>query len=299
MANQFPIITPGCTIHSLISADTPLIEVGTKNSIVLPFLESSQVAATIGDRIGKGEVARIHLVKDINPERVYRIIPMENFKNGDEIRICQIAANAGVAPAVYGSFVVGANSSQYVFIEMDLVGKSLSQQRKDLYKEKHVTAAVQQEAEPDEDPSLKAKKLALKEIQAKVEAEAAERWTAIDITQPELPFKEAIKALYGSEEEYYYQLFSALQTLAKRNVAYLDTNCGNIIPTGKKVMLIDFDYAELASRVSEAASRILRSFIRLDLDHFENLATTDESRELIHWFKIKETEESDYQLSLN
>lgn len=299
MANQFPTITSACTIHSLIPADTQLFEVGIKNPIALPLLASSQIAATVGGRIGKGDVARIHQVKDTNPERVYRIIPMENFKNGNEIRISNIAAETGVSPAVYGSFaVVNVDSSQFVFIEMDRVGKSLSQHRKDLYKEKHVEAAVEPEAEPEEDPALAAKRQALKEIQAKVEAEAASRFTVIDITQPELPFKETIETLYGSEEEYYCQLFTALQTLAKHKIAFLDTNCDNIIPTGKKVMLLDFDCAELASRVSEAASRILKSLIRFDLKRFEDLATTNESLELAHWFRAQATEELLYQLSL-
>ena len=57
--------------------------------------------------------------------RFYKIFQAKNLKDGDQIRISEIAGRLGVGPILYGAFSVQNGDKNLVVLEMDYAGKSL------------------------------------------------------------------------------------------------------------------------------------------------------------------------------
>jgi hypothetical protein len=271
-------ITNSCMVRAAAQNSEHLIDIGKQNPIPLPDLMMSDFRPTLGEKIGRGDVGQIFKVKGSNPPKVYKIIPIKNFKDGNEIRISMIAGTTGISPVFHGAFVV---EGQFIVIEMDQVGKSLNRWRIDLASD----------AASDLDPILEAEKQAFKELQEK-----AEDFAAVIIKQPKkLSFEAAVEKLYETEEAFYFKLFSKIKGLAERNIAFLDTNLGNIIPNiekGGDLMLLDFDCAQLTERTSQAAEQVLcGNYTSPLLKTFSEIAKKPESQELISWFKKQALEE--------
>jgi predicted Ser/Thr protein kinase len=270
-----------------LSSELPTQKVGSKYSIDLPIIDIARIGRTIGKKIAQGGFGGIYKVNGSMPQRVYKIIGLDQFANGNEIRIAKIAAELGVAPAFYGACVVKQGADQFVFMEMDFAGKSLFRWMEDLAQEADVTKA----ALVEESSSQKAREAAMKELMERKD-DSGMGYTVVAVEQtPSLSMEAAVDKLYPSREAFFFQLFSTLKQLAEKNIAYMDTNCGNLIPNQEKeLQLIDFDSAKFLDSPEEAADYLLRGMYN-DM-HFKDFRAlsdlSDESRELIRWFQTQQ-----------
>ncbi len=116
-----------------LSPKLPTRLAGRENPIKLPLIEGAAIFHSIGKRIAHGSNGEIYNVDGSNPPRVYKVIPITRFFDGNEIRVCKIAAQIGVAPAFYGACLLVQEEYKFVVvIEMDYGGNSLSRLIRDL-----------------------------------------------------------------------------------------------------------------------------------------------------------------------
>src|SRR5258708_30999676 len=80
--------------------------VGKDSPIDLSLMGMDQIAKTIDKQIFCCNSKIFFTVRGCVPPRIYKFIPIEEFKSGNEIRISQIAGNIGAAPAFYSAFAV-------------------------------------------------------------------------------------------------------------------------------------------------------------------------------------------------
>lgn len=263
------------------------VVVGQKNIITLPLV-GDEIFKTIGEKIAEGDYTAVYRLKGSFPPRVYKIIHCNRFRNGNEIRFLEIAARAGVAPTFHRAFVAKYKAAtherdQYVFIEMDEAGQSWDKWREKLAEERRSQGN-------QEEGAMSAELRAARELIEKIEAQLdAERDSfAPNVMRKRISSKKAIEKLFGSQEAFYYELFSKLKTLAENNIVYDDAHEGNIVIDGKKkkLLLIDFGKAEKVANVSLAASQMMQSvYNRFYYNHFSSLPNLSaESKELIKWF---------------
>ncbi|WP_420422262.1 hypothetical protein [Simkania sp.] len=90
----------------------PQRRVGTCHPICIDQLQQEEILSNIGPRIGNGYFGSVYQVKNTDGKRVYKIIALDNFKNGDEIRVAQIAAEIGVAPKFHRAFLWNAQKEK-------------------------------------------------------------------------------------------------------------------------------------------------------------------------------------------
>lgn len=272
------------------NVETPVVrrsQAGKKNTIELPVVEYSSIAHLIGGRVKQGDCGAIYEVSNSNSGRLFKAIPLSNFKNGDEIRISEMADNMGVSPKVHGAFLMQHNNEiKHVIIEMDHAGKTLGGWMEDLAPPppppKPVTPI---ELSPEE----KARMEMIEKIQAKYRASS--NFEIVEIPQkPKLNMSDALDKMYPKQEIFYFELFNKLKILAEHKIAYRDTHVGNIIPkygAKNELQLIDFDRAKLTTNVETAKAKTIRSlYVRALMEKFSCLPDlSNESRELISWFE--------------
>ena len=254
---------------------------GKFHPINLPCTTIDKIRETIGEKITQGNYGTIYQVKDCAPFRIYKIIPQDQFKSGDEIRVSKIASDRMLAPTFYSGSLVSQGSNNYVVIEMENAGLSLGKWMEEL-------------AEPEEEvkqpePELTAEQKAMREMMEKLRAQY-DRFTVIEIKQPKrVPMEEAIEKLYPSQQVFYFNLFSKIKAFAENNISYGDTHVGNIMPNHgqeKGMQLIDFDSTQIHGSVEEAAKKSMASVYTSILfkNFLEQPNLTDESKDLIAWF---------------
>lgn len=258
---------------------------GSVNSIDLPYITISDIGPTIGKKLAQGGFGTIYAVRDSDPMRVYKIIFTGQFKNGDEIRITEIAGKLGVGPAFHGAYLVQQPENAFVAVEMDHAGHSLGCWSEELA-EKEEASEKLEESEP-----LSDKEQAMQEMMEKMKTEMEASCGFKVISSREVrrvSLEEVLEALDKTPEEFYIELFSTIQLLAANKIAYLDTNWGNIIPKSRltgRVQLIDFDQALLMKTPEAAAAKAVRSAYNWshfrDFTKLQNLSP--KSLELISW----------------
>jgi hypothetical protein len=273
-----------------LSSELPTEVVGNKNPIALPLVKIADIGRTIGKKIGQGSCVGVYMVNNSRPQRVYKVISLDRFANGDEIRIAKIASDARVSPAFYGACLVQQGTDKFVFMEMDHAGKSLFRWMEDLALEADVGKASLIE----DSSSQMAKERALKELAEMKDDGSAFKVVAVEET-PSISMEEAVDKLYKSREDFFFDLFSAIKKLAENNIAYKDTNCGNLIPNvGDGFKLIDFDSAEFVGSSEEAAVKSVQSMY--NQQHFTDFCALKDlslkSRELIRWFQTQHVEQT-------
>jgi hypothetical protein len=231
--------------------------VGKINPIELPIVKQNDFLKNLGNKIGQGGFSTIYEVKNKKPLRIYKIISEKNFKNGNEIKISEIAGNLRVAPTFHRAFVVEKfyhNQDPVVVIEMDHAGKTLAKLMEDFYREKNVGI--------------------------------------INNGKKRVSQEDAIDKMYEKRETFYYELFEKIKKLAKNNIAYCDIHVGNIIPNyniEKDFQLIDFDKAKLMEDVENAVQKALEHpYVSLYFQDFQKLKNlSKQSNDLIKWFNDK------------
>jgi len=254
------------------------LSAGQIKPIDLPVVNFKLIENTLGPMIKQGDVGTIYSVKGSKPARVYKIIPLNRFKNGDEIRISKIAGDIGVSPAFHGAFVLDNNSKFYVVIEMDYAGASLSQWTEKLAENQNT-----------EEPTPKIIQLSEEEkkLQDFLKTLLADsRYPAmVAIKQkPKLSLEEALEIMYDNPEIFYFELFNNIKKLAESCISYGDTHYGNILPNPKTGMkLIDFDGATLEDTPQAAAQKSLASaYNQLHIHSFFKLPNlSPKSKQLI------------------
>ncbi len=269
-----------------LSSALPTERVGRNNPIALPLIEIAAIGRTIGEKIKDGSCGSIYNVSGSNPQRVYKAIPLERLKNGDEIRICQVAAQVGVAPVFYGACLVQQREDRFVFIEMDNAGKSLFRWMEDLALEPDVSNA----ALIEESSTQKARAKAMRELADQEDDGSGFMVVSCDSVKT-VSMEEAVDKLYTSREDFFFELFTAYKILAENKIAYRDGNCGNFIPNrGNGLRLIDFDSALIAKSQAEAASKTVQSMY--NHVHFKDFRAlkdlSSKSKELIEWFETQQ-----------
>ncbi|WP_420421998.1 hypothetical protein [Simkania sp.] len=268
-------------------ASSDSMQAGEQNSFELPIIPYEDFQKTLGQKIAQGDFGQIHEVLGTDGKRVYKIIDSKDFKNGDEIRISEIAGRLQVAPQFRQAFSIPFQRKLFVVIEMDHGGKTLGKHMEEVAAK---NAGPEPEPEPDEAPDsfahLPPAVIAmLKEIQAN------DPYKVTVIKQlPRASFEDTVTDIYaGKPETFYFQLFSRIKTLAEAKISYGDTHVGNILPNPEEVdglKLIDFDGAALEDSVEEAKAKSLSSaYTVTHFDKFQALADlSEESRALIDWF---------------
>lgn len=270
-------------LHSQLQG-APTQSVGKIHPIDIPCVTINEIGETIGEKITRGDYGTIYEVDGAFPPRIYKIIPLDVFNNGDEIRISKIAGDRMLAPTFYSACLVTQNSSSFVLFEMDNAGRSLGKWMEALAAEPEKEVATPE-------PDLTEEEKARNEMLEKLRAQFRTGIVMTEIKKPNrLSMKEAIAKLYKSREEFYFSLFSRIKDFAACNISYSDTHCGNIMPNcgeDKGLQLIDFDGARLKKSPEKAAQKAMESTYNLvllqDFASQENLSS--ESQELITWFK--------------
>lgn len=235
-------------------------EVGKKNPIVLPVMDLSDIFETIGDKIAQGGFGCVFQVKESHPSRVYKVISRDEFENGDEIRFLESAAQAGVAPTFHRAFLAKNNQDACVFIEMDHAGQSLGKWTE---------------------------KLAEKDI-PEAQSGHQSKWTVREIKRVSL--EEAVEKLFGTQEMFYYELFSKVKILAEQKIVYSDSHIGNLMIKSESkncLQLIDFGSAEQKNTVCSAVRETMgKVYMYLHYQKFAALSNlSQESEDLIKWFR--------------
>ena len=256
---------------------------GTENPVELSSIDIDAIRETIGEKITNGNFGSIYqvLVDEGVAPRIYKIIPLDQFKDGNEIRISKIAADIGAAPTFYGACLVHQKSRDYVLIEMDDAGKSLGKWMEHLAEEVEPENALTEEERAHQER--------LDAIRRKMEALYGNVITATEITKKKLSREEAVAKLYENREVFYCELFSKIKLLAENHIAYTDTHVGNIMPncgTETGLQLIDFDGAKITTDIKSAALTSIRSnYTRILYNEFKQLSDPSEnSKELLRWF---------------
>lgn len=283
---------------SIFPLSSPLAteSVGRKNPIDLPLIQIATIGQTFGKKITQGQFGGIYRVNGSAPQRIYKIIPLEQFANGDEIRVAKVAAEVGIAPSFYGACLVQQQEDQFVLMEMDYAGKSLFRWMEDLALEPDLSKAVLIE----ESSSQKAREKAMKELSEKKDDGSGFIVVAHEQTET-VSMEAAVDKLYKSREEFFFGLFSAIKRLAENKIVYLDTNCGNLIPdVGIGLKLIDFDSAFLVGSPTEAVGKMMQGmYNQIHFNDFCGLKDLSaKSKELIKWFETRELKWAIAQLSL-
>ncbi|CCB89937.1 hypothetical protein [Simkania negevensis] len=259
-----------------------LIQAGCQNPIELPTVTYEEFQKSLGPKITHGDNGQIHEVLGSDGKRIYKIIPLENFKNGDEIRISEIASRLRVAPQFHQAFSLDAGEKQFVVIEMDHGGKSLGTHMEDV-------GSKTAEPEPDADTdSLDHLPPQFREMIRQMQANDPFKVTVIK-KPPKASIEDTLTAIYeGKVETFYFQLFSRIKALAEAKVSFADTHVGNILPNPQKadgLRLIDFDAASIESSVDIAKARSLSGYTLVHLQGFQALpGLSSESQSLIKWF---------------
>ena len=99
---------------SLIEAKTEFA--GKVNRVNLPSITLDKIKNTIGEKITNGDNGTIYKVNGSSSDRVYKVIPLDQFANGNEIIISKIASDIAVAPTFYSAFLANQISKKYVVI---------------------------------------------------------------------------------------------------------------------------------------------------------------------------------------
>jgi hypothetical protein len=265
-------------------------QVGKENPIDLPVISETEFMKTLGEKIQTRSVkASIYTVKNTN--HLYKIIQKNQFENGDEIRIFQIAAKLGIAPDIYSAVAV----NDHVVIEMENAGDTFG---------KLATRSITEESSDDlENESKKnfqeiISKMAKNnpnfdkdEMKLFLENLRANSQFVITSTKKieTMDREEAIKKYYKNPEDFYFQLFSQIRMLAENKIFYPDIHVGNIIPnldSNKGVQLIDFDSAELLPKATtkEILSKLKSTaYFQSWWSEFSQIKTK-KSEELFQWF---------------
>jgi len=243
----------------------PVEAVGTRHPIELPLLAFGDIMWTMGKEIGSGSFSSIFEVRGAHPPRVYKVTRQSNLHDGDEIRIAKVAGEIGVGPPCHRAFLVEHNGETYVFVEMDHVGRSLRERLNEITE----SGVVGAEAPSKEKTRMEM----IRQIQADRERDLI---TVFKI----------LHQLYESDEAFYYELFSKIKMLAERNIAYGDTNVGNILPEPTGLRLIDFGTARIEVNPKKAAATAMQSPCnRVWWRQFNKLPNLSEtSQALIKWF---------------
>lgn len=270
--------------------------VGKKNPIDLPLIQIAAIGQTFGRKIAQGQYGGIYRVNGSTPQRVYKIIRLDQFANGDEIRVAKVAADIGIAPHFYGACLVQQQGDSFVLMEMDCTGKSLFRWMEDLALEPDLSKA----ALIEESSSQRARDKAMKELSEKKGDGSGFIVVAQDQTES-VSMEAAVDKLYKSREEFFFGLFSALKKLAENKIVYTDTNCGNIIPDAENgLKLIDFDSAFQVGSPVEAVGKMMQAMY--NQMHFKDFCglkdLSAKSQELIKWFEKVELEWAIAQWSL-
>ncbi|MBS0652750.1 MAG: hypothetical protein JSR39_04395 [Verrucomicrobia bacterium] len=278
---DYAVLTERSVLYpQLQSAQTQ--PVGKFHPIDLPCTTIDKIGETIGEKITQGNYGAIFQVKDCAPSRIYKIIPQNDFKSGDEIRVSKIASDRMLAPTFYSASLVAQGSKNYVVIEMDDAGLSLGKWMEELAEEP-------EEEVKEAEPELTAEEKAMQEMMAKLRAQFG-GFTVTEIKQPEkVSMEEAIEKLYPSQEVFYFTLFSKIKVFAENNISYGDTHVGNIMPNHgqeKGMQLIDFDGTEIHESVEASAKKSMASaYTSILFQKFsEQPNLSGESKELIAWF---------------
>jgi hypothetical protein len=264
--------------------------VGKVNPITLQVVNILTIKETIGEKITRGNYGTIYRVNDSSPPRVYKIIPQDQFADGNEIRISKIAADIGVAPSFHRAFLVRQNVKNYVVIEMDYADKSLGKLMEDLAEDAHIDD--NRESMVAKDNALSSEEKAFQEMRRKFKAQMDSE-SGLTVTEiihkKRLSLEEAVEKIYENPEVFYNELFSKIKTLAENNIAYSDSHVGNIMPnhnTEKGLQLIDFDAATLMTDARAATVKSMQSaYNRVHFNKFKELpGLSDNSKKLIQWF---------------
>lgn len=260
--------------------------VGWCNPIDLPVKCEDEILGSIGEKIGYGFFSEVYEKKDSDSRRVFKLIPLPKFRNGDEVRISRIASEIGVGPKLYQTFVLKRDSGEFVVFEMEYVGRTLGMRMEDLVdlaendNDIELTPIAKQHQE-----FLKIGVLTQKTLKEAVQS--GRLYPARSHTR--LEFGKAIESIYRSKEDFYFELFSQLKALAKNRVSYEDAHFENIIPKNEytsQLKLIDFDKSELHEKVKMARYTIMgHYFCQSYFIKYETLTDLSEkSRDLINWF---------------
>jgi hypothetical protein len=275
--------------------DENVESVGTLHPIDLPAISIERIRETIGKEIATGNYGTVYKVNDSSPPRVYKIIPQEDFEDGDEIRISKIASDIGVAPTFYSAFLVKELAEEtpvnHVVIEMDEAGKSLGKWLEDLAGEEEEIQTKNENTVVEEKP-LTAKEKAFKEKLAQIKAEKSKSMRfSVATLRPQkktIQFEEAIDKFYPRRELFYFELFNRIKTLAEHNIAYCDTHKGNIMlnqDSKKGLQLIDFDEATFKPDTKSAIRTSHGPYNQAHFKNFKQLTPlSEESKNLIQWF---------------
>lgn len=280
-----PFFSQTSCLHQILSAAEETELVG--NQAALPLVNVSLMVDKIGKKLAQGDVGTIYEVAGLvlDPKRVFKFVPLTKVKTQDEISIAQIAGEMGIGPKVHAAFVMAQKSGKFVAIEMDRLGRSLREWMEVLEENPNLEEAAKISL-----PTLEEEEVYQEEMLQKARTEAPPDSPFIVVRVPQkkrLDLEKTVEILYGRQEDFFFALFSKLKSLAEKNIAFLDTNFGNIIPNyelGKEMGLIDFDSAVFTKRVSEAAYRILKE--NPLFESFSELPDlSQESQELVHWFE--------------
>ncbi len=238
--------------------------VGVRNSISLPVTSPEIMNKRLGPEITKGNIAKIYEVRgtDSQQARIFKIIHENLFKNGDEIRISEIASGIGIAPKFHQAFLCESRDENYIVIEMDNAGKSLGKLMEDLADENisNKRNEIEQKISTEHETKIEKKldeeettthnndqahvvshTMSEKELMKQKHLELIKQLMKNDpVKITIIPQKEtastatAVEKLFGNQETFYYSLFSKIQQLAKHNISWGDSHVGNIIPVFSK-----------------------------------------------------------------
>ena len=260
-------------LESATESDTPtrqqLVEaVGYRHPIELPLIAFGDITWTIGKEVGRGGLSIVYEVSGTHPARVYKVIRQNHLYDGDEIRISEVASEVGVGPTWHRAFLVPHNGETYVFMEMDHVGRSLKECIQDIPDSEVMSTEVPPELTPKQKTRMERLRQRKEELELMM-----------------IKVLKIIHQLYDSEEDFYYELFSKIKTLAERNIAYGDTNIGNILPEPTGLRLIDFGIAQIEGNPKEASKAAMKSPCnQVWWRQFTMLPNLSEkSQELIKW----------------
>jgi membrane protein implicated in regulation of membrane protease activity len=97
---------------------------GREYPIALPI--KRQNIKDIGVKIASGGWSAVYTDHPQHPTKVYKVIPLYWFLNGNEIRIARQAGELGVGPVVHDAYVLVTDSEEkFVVIEMEHAGSPL------------------------------------------------------------------------------------------------------------------------------------------------------------------------------
>ncbi len=280
-------------LYTALSQSETSRSVGKYGAIDLPCLAADQFYQYLGEKITESNSgAQIFRVEGSLTPRIFKLIFVNHFDTGDEVRIAKRAAELKVAPPFHSACVVSLGEGrQVVVLEMDDAGLSLGKWMEKFGAEEAAAKEAPMDTEPEEiltEDEIAYQKM-IEMLKEKFMAKCRYAVVSVKEAPAKVDLAVAVEKLWPSQEAFYFQLFSRVRELAENKIAFLDLHVGNIMPQPGSEMgmqLIDFGSAETTSSAEEAAERVITTaYGGLHFNSFSKLPNKSElSTELMLWF---------------